>query len=422
MDDPYGVNREVLIKKSGVRNIFTPNMPIHAVDLFSGRKELVKSVIEGLNTPGQHLLLYGDRGVGKSSLANVTVDILKNSGLIDGELIIKRCSSDDTFESLAIELINKYSDKAFLTDETVSTKKSENTSAKIIGIGAGLSNDKTSTKKYSYSYDITPSYVANLLKDKKGLFLIDEFDTLEDDTDKKKLAQLIKLLSDFNAPFKIFVVGIAESGTELTAGHPSVNRCLKEIKLDRMTDDEIKAIVNTGMKKLSLEVSEQVIKIILTISNGYPHFAHLIALKCAEEAIVNEKRKVTKSEFIVAVDNAVKDAEGTLQRLYDNAIQNASERKKNNIQMILLACTDNEYVDFSLNAITDKLKIYGNELKSKTISNYIGEFTTDNGESILRRIKKGVYRFNDPRMLSYIRMRNNLIERDRQKLEYGKIH
>ncbi|SFQ02119.1 AAA family ATPase [Hydrogenimonas thermophila] len=420
-DDPYGIQREALIKASNVRSIFTPNRPINSVELFMGRKDIVKSVIEGLNTPGQHLLLYGDRGVGKSSLANITVTILDNSDMVDGKLLTKRCSSQDTFETISNELIAEYVDEPFLSEETHITKYKEEAGAKVIGIGAKLGNETQSSKKFIYSSDITPSNIAKLLKDKKGLYLIDEFDILEDDKDKHDLAQLIKLLSDYQSPFKIFIVGISQSGTDLTAGHPSVSRCLKEIKLERMMDKEIKEIIDNGMKKLSIELSEQVKNIIVNICNGYPHFAHLIGLKCAEEAIINNIKKITKGEFVQAVDNAVKDAEGTLKRLYDNATQNASETKQRNIQLILKACSTFNYDDFTINDIATKLKAYGHELSNKTVSDYVRQFTSDNSDSILRRIKRGIYRFNDPRMVSYIKMKENLLERDRLALKHGEI-
>ena len=102
MKDEYGLNRESLIKASGVRDIFTPNMPITGEALFTGRKSFTKSVIEGINTPGQHLLLYGDRGVGKSSLANFTVSILKRAELLNGHLIIKRCSHAVSYTHLTL--------------------------------------------------------------------------------------------------------------------------------------------------------------------------------------------------------------------------------------------------------------------------------------------------------------------------------
>jgi len=421
MEDPFGIKKERLIKNSGVREIFTPNKPVNVVDLFFGRKELAKSIIESINTPGQHLLLYGDRGVGKSSLANITVLVLEKSKLINGKLVIKRCSSNDTFENLAEYLLERLDVENTVTETTISEKGTESADAKLFGIGASLKNEGTSTKKYKSTSKLTPSNLADYLKDKEGMYLVDEFDTLQNDSDKKNLAELIKLLSDYNSPFKIFVVGIAQSGTELTAGHPSVNRCLKEIKLERMKDNEIKEIIVVGMKKLSLEVSEQVVKIIVNISNGYPHFAHLMGLKCAEEAIVHSINKITKKEFVTSIDKAVSDAEGTMQRLYDDATQNSSAKKSKNIQFILKVCSTSNHEAFNLSDISIMLKKNGIELSNATISDYIRKFTGNNGDTILRRVKQGVYRFNDPRMQSYIKMRENVLERDRQKLAYGEV-
>lgn len=100
--DLFGLDREQRIRKSGVRNIFTPHQPVHSVKLFFGRQSLVKKLIEQINTPGQHALLYGDRGVGKSSLANVTAELLLKR-LIQGKLYAKRCDSKDTFETILDE-------------------------------------------------------------------------------------------------------------------------------------------------------------------------------------------------------------------------------------------------------------------------------------------------------------------------------
>jgi putative ribosome biogenesis GTPase RsgA len=48
--------------------VFTPHTPVNLVELFLGRTEEVQSIVAQINTPGQHSLLFGDRGVGKSSL------------------------------------------------------------------------------------------------------------------------------------------------------------------------------------------------------------------------------------------------------------------------------------------------------------------------------------------------------------------
>jgi Cdc6-like AAA superfamily ATPase len=422
MSDDYGIEREKINAKAGIREIFTPNKPINALDLFFGRKDIVKRVIESLNTPGQHLLLYGDRGVGKSSLANITAKILNmNDDFIKGKLLIKRCSSSDSFLTVSQSLVQEYCPNEMPREEVVTKTDKEGVGVNVVGIGAKRDYENSSSKKYCHEEIKSPSDLANHLKNKTGLFLIDEFDTLALDEDKKKIAELIKLLSDYNSPFKIFIVGIAQSGTDLTAGHPSVNRCLKEIKLERMDDAEIKQILINGMKKLSIDVSEQVGKLVVDISNGYPHFAQLIGLKCAEEAVIKKISKITKSTLIIGLDKAVNDAEGTMKRLYDNATQKSSSSKSKHIELILKACSASVYDDFRLCDISERLKEYRNELPNNTISRYMREFTDSNGESILRRIKKGVYRFNDPRMQSYIKMRENILERNPLNLPYGQI-
>ena len=89
----------------------------------------------------------------------------------------------------------------------------------------------------------SPSWICDKIKDLNILLLIDEFDSIQNKDDKHKVAELIKLLSDSNSSLKIFVVGIAASAEELTAGHPSVQRCLKEIKLDKMSQRELVDII-----------------------------------------------------------------------------------------------------------------------------------------------------------------------------------
>lgn len=83
------------LKNSGVRNVFTPHTPINQENLFRGRINEVQQILSTLNTPGQHVLLFGERGVGKSSLANIASNkLIKIAGK---ELVVKRCSKSDSF-------------------------------------------------------------------------------------------------------------------------------------------------------------------------------------------------------------------------------------------------------------------------------------------------------------------------------------
>lgn len=279
--DLFGLESERKIVKSGVRKIFTPHTPIQSIELFFGREAEVSKLIKYLNTPGQHAILYGERGVGKSSLANITCKLLIEN-LIDGSIFKKRCDSSDTFLTIVADPL-----KAVGID--ISIKEKETASGKAIGGSFGISGeitDEQTSKMAGYSTSaLSPSWVASKIQDIQGLLMIDEFDVIKNANDKRKIAELIKQLSDVNGSFKILVVGIAESAVELTAGHSSVQRCLKETRIGRMQDSELEKIITGGQHRLGITFSKEAIKRVVSVSSGYPHFTHLLALKAAEDAI-----------------------------------------------------------------------------------------------------------------------------------------
>ena len=54
-----------------VTDVFQPNRPIDSKELFSGRIYQIRRIVDVINQKGQHAMIFGERGVGKTSLANV---------------------------------------------------------------------------------------------------------------------------------------------------------------------------------------------------------------------------------------------------------------------------------------------------------------------------------------------------------------
>lgn len=52
--------------------VFTPGSPVHALDLFAGRKDQRLTLLAVLGQRGQHAVLYGERGVGQGRLLRLT--------------------------------------------------------------------------------------------------------------------------------------------------------------------------------------------------------------------------------------------------------------------------------------------------------------------------------------------------------------
>jgi Cdc6-like AAA superfamily ATPase len=246
--------------------------------------------------------------------------------------------------------------------------------------------------------------VAQQIKDLQGLFLIDEVDALRKTEDKHKLAELIKHLSDEDSRLKILLVGIADTADYLTAGHPSVSRCLKETKLNRMTDAELREIIEQGQERAGLTFSKTAIDKIVRVSSGYPHFTHLLALKASEDAIAEGRQDINVAQVLKATSRAVGDAEGSLKKSYDDAIRSASSDR---YRRILVAAAQISDEGFSAKQLRDSYRlVWGESVSQGTLNNYFKRLVADDTSCVLQRLAKGVYRFTDPRMRSFIQIAN----------------
>ncbi|PPG02129.1 MULTISPECIES: ATP-binding protein [unclassified Rathayibacter] len=400
LNQMFGLEREKKIADSGVRNIFTPHQPIGESDLLFGRQTEVRSLIETLNTPGQHVLLYGERGVGKSSIANVASVLI--SGLIEAKVWTKRCDNSDTFESILKGPLAEVGADLTLVAVTEQDDKSGTLDAKV----AKGTLAKSIVANYAASHSLSPSTVAEAIAHLEGLLIVDEADAIGNPEDRRKLAELIKLLSDSGSKLKVMIVGISETGEELTAAHPSVQRCLRETKLNRMSTAELTEIITTGGPKAGLNFTESLTKAIVRLSAGYPHFTHLIALKCAEEAVAADRTEIDEHHLKDALTTAVRDAEGTLKRDYEAATRSAGTDMYRNIVLAAASLDSEEFNAASLREAIDR--ITSGSISQGSLNNFLIRLVSDDGKSILTRTAKGVYRFTDPRMASYARMYNAL--------------
>jgi Cdc6-like AAA superfamily ATPase len=372
------------------------------MELFFGRQKEVQKIIEQINTPGQHSILYGERGVGKSSLANISTELLI-SKLITGKLYTKRCDSQDNFLSILAEPLSDFGVEINLDTISNAHKQGGKAGIKIPIAEAGVSSERITTKTYM-TQSLTPSTVSAILQDKHGLLYIDEIDRIKEIEDKYAIAELIKLLSDNGSNFKILVVGVAETAEELTGGHPSVQRCLKEKPLRGLTNDELKQIVTGGANKIGIKFDDPVVTLISKLSSGYAHFTHLLALKCAEEAIAKSIKVVDRACLSGAIKLAVEDAEGSLKRAYFEASRSYGTDM---YKTVLISAAKLNKIEFTADQLRQNVeKTSGQSITQGALNNYLKRLVADDGSCILKRMAKGVYKFCDPRMPSYIKISN----------------
>src|SRR3954467_11961847 len=88
---------ELLDRMRLVAEAFRPAAPIDRRGLFSGRQDEIAELYSVIAQPGQHAVIYGERGVGKTSLAVVVAELLGGSGILVARAT---CDSSDNFSAV----------------------------------------------------------------------------------------------------------------------------------------------------------------------------------------------------------------------------------------------------------------------------------------------------------------------------------
>ena len=67
---------DIAIKRYEVNQLFTPSTAVTTAELFAGRTAQMQRIIDAVAEPGRHVILFGERGAGKTSLVQVVPAIV----------------------------------------------------------------------------------------------------------------------------------------------------------------------------------------------------------------------------------------------------------------------------------------------------------------------------------------------------------
>ena len=262
---------------------------------------------------GLHTVLFGERGVGKTSLVNVLPEFLRNAGIQN--LIVSKvnCDSTDNFSSIWSKALREIQ----ISMESPSI---------------GFTNQNTTTTEtldQMLKCDPSPEDVRYLLQRVGGqlLLVIDEYDRLEDDSVSRAMADTIKALSDHSVNATMILVGVADTVDELIAEHQSIDRCLVQVHMPRMSSEELADILNRGLVQVGMDIADSARYLITFLSQGLPHYTHLLGLISARISLGEGRLEITEADVAHSVQLAVHQVQQSIMASYTSATH--SSRKDN---------------------------------------------------------------------------------------------
>lgn len=394
--------------KTAALKAFTPRTPISNKELFAGRWDQLSTIRDIASEVGLHAVIFGERGVGKTSLTHVikpTMEVLDSLENESGETkprIIIRVNSNgtDTFASLWAKAL----DEIFWIQNKPS-----------IGLQPAPQEERITLRKaFAIGDEIDIDTVRRCLMNLPGsVFIFDEFDRLLK-RPATAFTDLIKALSDGAIDTTVVLVGVAETVDGLMKDHASVGRALIQIRMPRMDERELGEILANATKVLNVTFEESARRKIVKMSQGLPHFTHLIGLHAVRSAAARLSSLIQGADVQEAFTEAVAQADQTVASAYTCATHSAQPGAK--YPQVILAAAVAAYMsadDFGYfqpaHLVSPMTVIMGRREEIAGFNQHLSQFMEPKRGSVLERSggpRAYRFRFTYPLMPPYILMRS----------------
>jgi len=365
---------------------FTPGSPIDSRDLFAGRRRQREKLISTIFRKGEHAILYGERGVGKTSLANTLFDFLVIMGKYKYYRAKVNCADNMSFEDIWRSIFKQL----VFTDE-------EGNSNTVDEVLPENPNSENIRETFQVFHD--PSII-----------IIDELDKVTEQKVRRKLADTIKTLSDNAIDATLILVGVGDSIEQLFGEHRSIERAIVQVPMKRMAKGELLEIIEKGLNKCGeMTIVDAAKERIGDYSQGLPYYTHLLARESALHAVRSDRTNIDMSDLEEAIKEAVDTQLETGLNAYNKAV---SAPRGKNFKPVLLACAlaekDEQQWFYAKDVVKPVRSVTGKKYDIPAFAKHLKAFCKEERGSILERRgppKKVQYRFVKPLMGPYVVLR-----------------
>lgn len=349
---------------------FTPGVPV-PIDFFVGRVSEVKTIVDKARSACasrlERIFVYGERGIGKSSLCRMARVIAeKESDILGVHVFLGGVSSMQEmvrriFEKILKDNIDRpwhQKIKSFLGEHVREVG--------LFGVSIEFNADEKELNQLVNQFASSlRRLIQQLGQDKKGIMLI--LDDLNGLVGSTEFANWLKSLvdeiatSDQPLPLLLVLVGLPERRTQLLQSQPSLARVFDPIEIKKLSREETSAFYKQSFSKVSIQIENKALDTLWKYSGGYPVLAHEIGdavFKTDTDNVIDDRD---------ALDGVLRAADVIGQKYIEPQVYDAIRSQK--YRSILRKLANNPFEtqfkrkDAAANLKSEEAKVFDNFLR-----------------------------------------------------------
>lgn len=387
--------------------VLSASGPIRSEERLFGREKELDRIKKALYISGRHVFIYGDRGVGKSSLAATAANRYQSS---DSEYIDIGCGPDSTLFSIVANIAYQAINATKIDKTKVST---------TVGIEAKffkLAQTKEVTRNDLLAEMRSLSDSVELLKEvalfhsQKPIIVLDEFDRIADHAQRELFADLLKHLGDKKIGIKFIFTGVAKSLGEILGAHHSAIRQLETVELTRLSWEGRWDIIRSAISEFGLTMDHEIEIRIAAVSDGFPFYVHLLTEKILWSVFEDDDTltDIDMDHYQIGLRSAIGSIDAELRRPYDTVMH----CRDDDLEEILWSTADSEFLDRYLKDMYESFRYVIKQRRGRELIDYqkycskIRNLKTKKFDEILIADpnRPGLYAYREKMLRGYVRM------------------
>lgn len=258
------------------------SQPVTSRERLAGRVDTLSALIAAIEQQRAHVVLYGERGIGKTSLVHVFAETAREARYL---VLYGSCGVeakfDDLFRTFAAEIPLLYHAGISPTADEAEHNRSF----------AGLLGD----------HAVDPRELADLFQKVVGtriILVLDEYDRVADPAFRRDVAELIKNLSDRAARVQLILTGVASNLDELIGFTPSIRRNIVGLPVGPLAEPDLLEILIRAEEATGLSFAAEARDLVVRMSGGSPYLVRLLGNRAAGRALDDGRNTVLDSDVL----------------------------------------------------------------------------------------------------------------------------